>query len=120
MRGSHMAAWRQRLGSAIAGPRAEMDVRLIAAVGHDSAASVIRDGLPAERIAIDTLVDLLGKRTILRLRQLMKPMPMPRHGARRTGVSAKFGHFSSSIYSASIRGSSLRQGPPFRPASGLR
>jgi hypothetical protein len=105
MRGSHMAAWRQRLGSAIAGPRAEMDVRLIAAVGHDSAASIIRDGLPAERIAIDTLVDLLGKRTILRLRQLMKPMPMPRHGARRTGVSAKFGHFSSSIYCASIRGS---------------
>ena len=104
MRGSHMAAWRQRPGSAIAGPRAEMDVRLIAAVGHDSAASVIRDGLPAERIAIDTLVDLLGKRTIHRLRQLMKPMPMPRHGARRTGVSAKFGHFSSSIYSASIRG----------------
>ena len=41
MRGSHMAAWRQRLGSAIAGPRAEMDVRLIAAVGRDSAASVI-------------------------------------------------------------------------------
>jgi len=24
MRGSHMAAWQQRLGSAIAGPRAEM------------------------------------------------------------------------------------------------
>ena len=76
MRGSHMAAWRQRPGSAIAGPRAEMDVRLIAAVGHDSAASVIRVGLPAERIATDTLVDLLGKRTIHRLRQLMKPMSM--------------------------------------------
>jgi ribokinase len=40
---------------------AEMDVRLIAAVGNDSAASLIRDTLRAERIATDTLIDLPGE-----------------------------------------------------------
>jgi Asp-tRNA(Asn)/Glu-tRNA(Gln) amidotransferase A subunit family amidase len=38
-----------------------MDVRLIAAVGKDSAASLIRDTLRAERIATDTLIDLPGE-----------------------------------------------------------
>jgi sugar/nucleoside kinase (ribokinase family) len=38
-----------------------MDVRLIAAVGNDSAASLIRDTLLAERIATDTLIDLPGE-----------------------------------------------------------
>jgi ribokinase len=43
------------LNQAIAAARAEMDVRLIAAVGNDSATSLIRDTLRAERIATDTL-----------------------------------------------------------------
>ena len=38
-----------------------MDVRLISAVGNDSAASLIRDTLRAERIATDTLIDLPGE-----------------------------------------------------------
>ena len=49
------------LNQAIAAARAEMDVRLIAAVGNDSAASLIRDTLRAERIATDTLIDLPGE-----------------------------------------------------------
>ena len=36
-------------------------MRLIAAVGKDSAASLIRDTLRAERIATDTLIDLPGE-----------------------------------------------------------
>jgi ribokinase len=43
------------LNQAIAAARAEMDVRLIAAVG------LIRDTLRAERIATDTLIDLPGE-----------------------------------------------------------
>ena len=43
------------LNQAIAAARAEMDVRLIAADG------LIRDTLRAERIAIDTLIDLPGE-----------------------------------------------------------
>ena len=119
MRGSHMAAWRQRPGSAIAGPRAEMDVRLIAAVGHDSAASVIRDGLPAERIATDTLVDLLGKRTIHRLRQLMKPMSMAKAWCATNWRQRQIrSFFFIDIFREHSR-QALRQGPSFRPASGL-
>jgi sugar/nucleoside kinase (ribokinase family) len=49
---------RGRITLAIAAARAEMDVRLIAAVGKDSAASLIRYMLRAERIATDTLIDL--------------------------------------------------------------
>ena len=49
------------LNQAIAAARAEMDVRLIAAVGNDAAASLIRDTLRAERIATDTLIDLPGE-----------------------------------------------------------
>jgi ribokinase len=49
------------LNQAIAAARAEMDVRLIAAVGNDSAASLIRDTLRAERIAADTHIDLPGE-----------------------------------------------------------
>ena len=49
------------LNQAIAAARAEMDVRVIAAVGKDSAASLIRDTLRAERIATDTLIDLPGE-----------------------------------------------------------
>jgi hypothetical protein len=118
MRGSHMAAWRQRPGSAIAGPRAEMDVRLIAAVGHDSAASVIRDGLPAERIATDTLVGLLGKRTIHRLGQLMKPMSMAKAWCATNWRQHQIrSFFFIDIFREHSR-QALRQGPPFRPASG--
>ena len=36
-------------------------MRLIAAVGKDSAASLIRDTLQAERIATETLIDLPGE-----------------------------------------------------------
>ena len=43
------------LNQAIAAARAEMDVRLIAAVG------LVRDTLRAERIATDTLIDLPGE-----------------------------------------------------------
>jgi hypothetical protein len=46
------------LNQAIAAARAEMDVRLIAALGSDSPATLIRDTLRAERIATDTLIDL--------------------------------------------------------------
>ena len=50
------------LNQAIAAAGAEMEtVRLIAAVGNDSAASLIRDTLRAERIATDTLIDLPGE-----------------------------------------------------------
>ena len=52
---------RGRITLAIAAARAEMDVRLIAAVGKDSAASLIRDTVRAERIATDTLIDLPGE-----------------------------------------------------------
>ena len=47
------------LNQAIAAARAEMDVRLIAAV--ESSGSLIRDTLRAERIATDTLIDLPGE-----------------------------------------------------------
>ena len=55
------------LNQAIAAVRAEMDVRLIAAVG------LIRDTLRAERIAIDTLIDLPGGCTLSR-HSLNSPM----------------------------------------------
>lgn len=51
------------LNQAIAAAGAEMDVRLIAAGGSGSAASLIRDTLPAERIATDTLIDFRVKPT---------------------------------------------------------
>jgi ribokinase len=49
------------LNQAIAAARADADVRLIAAVGSDAVASVIRDTLQTERIATNTLIALPGE-----------------------------------------------------------
>jgi sugar/nucleoside kinase (ribokinase family) len=58
IRASHGGLGGKALNQAIAAARAEMDARLIAALGSDSPATLIRDTLRAERIATDTLIDL--------------------------------------------------------------